>query len=112
MATGDSIEMQRMQEEALRRAREMHERAQRTENAQAREEPPAAPEVPVSPPPDVRHETPVNMPMPSPGPSMPMQNALDSLLQDKERTLILLLLVLISSENNNELLFALMYLLM
>ena len=40
MATGDSPEMRRMQEEAIRRARETRQRAQLTENVAAESSPP------------------------------------------------------------------------
>lgn len=119
MAAGDSLEMQRMQEEALARAREMYERAQNAEYNQKppEEEPPPAPkrqrrkkteEGPVIPP---RTPHPESQLHPEPPPVM-SGNPLDFLMEDKERTLILLLLVMLSEEGNNELMFAMMYLLM
>lgn len=87
MGTGDSPEMQKMQDEAIRRAQEF--------NSQH------------------RHLVPN---IQSPRLNLPKQNKggslLNELLKDKEKTLILLLLVMICEESDDiELLFALLYLL-
>lgn len=138
MATGDSIEMQRMQEEALKRAREMYERAQNAEYNQNREEEPEEPPRQTEPSRPRNHSSqnqnhrptqvtqknnqanPSNVPN---SPANPIENlfagvspgtggALDTLFKDNDKTLIMILLVLLSSEGNNEILFALMYLMM
>lgn len=101
----------RLQEDAIRRAREMQSRARfptrppaaPAREAPAREQPsPALAEAPEEP-----HEnSPQTGIQPTPG-------LLDTLFQDKERTVILALLVLLSGEEgNHELLFALLFLLM
>lgn len=86
----------RMQEEAVRRAKEMQSRARIPHPAGPRRpEPP-----PAEPPPE-----PQEPPVPA--------AALDALFQDKERTLLLALLVLLSSEDaSHDLLFALLFLLL
>lgn len=89
----------RMQEEAVRRAKEMQSRA--------RVPRPAGPRRPEPPPAE---------PPPPPEPQAPpavSAAALDALFQDKERTLLLALLVLLSSEDaSHDLLFALLFLLL
>lgn len=89
----------RMQEEAVRRAKEMQSRARIPHPAGPRRpEPP-----PAEPPPEPQEP-------PAP-PAVPA--ALDALFQDKERTLLLALLVLLSSEDaGHDLLFALLFLLL
>lgn len=92
----------RMQEEAVRRAREMQSRARIPHPAgpQRPEPPPAEP----PPPPE---------PQGPPAPPAAPATALDALFQDKERTLLLALLVLLSSEDaGHDLLFALLFLLL
>lgn len=100
MATGDSPAMQRMQEDAMRRAREAHRRsAYPTEEQTAPQpEPPATPAVPpqVSAPPPVSSQT----------------GMLNMLLKDSDRTTVLLLLVMLQDTGNHELLFALLSLLL
>ena len=97
-----------LQQEALRRAREMHSRAappppphpqqQRTQN-QRREPPPPPREEKKEPPKPNHEEKPPDL--------------LDVLFKDKDRTIILALLILLSGENgDNTLLYALMYLLL
>lgn len=90
----------RMQEEAVRRAREMQSRARIPHPAGPRRpEPP-----PAEPPPE---------PQEPPAPPAVPAAALDALFQDKERTLLLALLVLLSSEDaSHDLLFALLFLLL
>ena len=90
----------RMQEEAVRRAKEMQSRARIPHPAgPGRPEPP-----PAEPPPE---------PQEPPAPPAAPAAALDALFQDKERTLLLALLVLLSSEDaSHDLLFALLFLLL
>ena len=90
----------RMQEEAVRRAREMQSRARIPHPAGPRRpEPP-----PAEPPPE---------PQEPPAPPAAPAAALDALFQDKERTLLLALLVLLSSEDaSHDLLFAPLFLLL
>lgn len=91
----------RMQEEAVRRAREMQSRARIPHPAGSRrpEPPPAEP-----PPPQEDQGPPASPAAPT---------AFDALFQDKERTLLLALLVLLSSEDaGHDLLFALLFLLL
>lgn len=90
----------RMQEEAVRRAKEMQSRARIPHPAGPRRpEPP-----PAEPPPE---------PQEPPAPPAVPAAALDTLFQDKERTLLLALLVLLSSEDaSHDLLFALLFLLL
>ena len=92
----------RMQEEAVRRAKEMQSRARIPHPAgpQRPEPPPAEP-----PPPQEDQGPPASPAAPA--------TALDALFQDKERTLLLALLVLLSSEDaSHDLLFALLFLLL
>ena len=107
----------RMQEEAVRRAKEMQSRARVPPPARPprARPPPAAP-----PPPQKDHGPPAPPAAPPPqedqGPPAPPAapaTALDALFQDKERTLLLALLVLLSSEDaSHDLLFALLFLLL
>lgn len=100
----EEYDFNRLQADAVRRAREMQSRARI---------PPRQP-----PPP----EPPKPSPAPTPKPELskpaeiippPQNGLLNSLLSDKERTIILALLILLSGEDgNHELLFALMFLLM
>lgn len=141
MAAGDSIEMQRMQEEALRRAREMYERARASEQNKEEsstevhseppnDEPPKETENRNTPGANSRNGNPFDTrghnsrprqggtpaPPSQPLPGLPQAvsplNAIETLFQDKEKSLILMLLVLLSDEGNYELLFVLMSLLM
>lgn len=129
--------MNRMQEEAVRRAREMQSRArfpqpsrprtgpQNTAREAPRENPPRgrtereespgeeagtrrdAPSAPAPPVPE--EESPLAQ---EPAESAP-NGLLESLFKDKEKTIILALLILLGSEGgNHELMFALMFLLM
>lgn len=83
--------------EALRRAREMQNRAAHAPD-------PESISAPEPPPVQEAQPAPVSAAKSAPSP-------LDLLLQDKERALILALLILLSGENcGAELLFALMYL--
>lgn len=99
--------IRQMQEEAVRRAREMQSRARIPR--------PSRPEEPAPPEPEAPPETvpaPVQAPVPASQERRP--GLLENLFQDQERTLILALLILLSGEENgnHELLFALMFLLL
>ena len=108
MATGDSPEMQRMQEEAIRRAREMQRRAT------------AAPEAEGHSPEESQKREESGVPENSEDSGsegsmggLPGGELMENLFKDKDRTLILMLLILIGGESeNNELMFALLFLLM
>lgn len=93
-----------MQQDAIRRAREMHSRATSAPRSTAPQERRSAPVE------NNRQEPP---PPPAQQPHMPQQDILASLFKDKDKTIILALLLLLSGENgDNSLLYALMYLLM
>lgn len=116
------FDMNRMQEEAIRRAREMQSRAhippRQNRRQGSRNEPVPAPEPPEQKQPEPPHQEPAPPPsedfQPPAGTEAPAANGLlESLFQDKERTIILALLILLSGEeSNHELMFALMFLLM
>jgi len=95
-------EMRRMQEEAVKRAEEMQNRAKAHINRQLPEQPPvksekAAEERPKMPPEKPKEET---------------GGIFETLMKDKERTLILsLILLLMDEKTDNSLIFALLYLL-
>ena len=96
-----------MQQEAVRRVREMQARAQhlRPEPAQRRE--PPEPERSHE-----RREQPSMPPVPLGPPKPPAEGIFKSLMRDSDQTLILiLLLLLMENEADMELIFALMYLL-
>lgn len=117
---GDSYNFQSLQDEAVRRAREMQARAHIPSFE------PSAPERVPSPPqsePNLHTEQlPIHNerpPAPSPAPQDPAEKPaeelgpgfLDSLLKDNERTLIwVLLLILLEEKADTTLLLALMYL--
>ena len=114
MATNDTNDMQRMQQDAIRRVREMQNRAQQslTRSQQAAPTEPQTPEP--EPQPQRHHDSshahgaPPALPLPQPS---TLSNLFDGLLQDGERTLILvLLLILVSEKADTGLIFALMYL--
>ena len=138
MALNDNMDMQRMQQDAIRRVREMQSRAQQSLNSASREpgrgdtanapkpaghtrsnasgpERAAHPERLHSPKGEPAHEAPSHPPSPSPVPGAhqenPVTDLLNGLLQDGERTLILVLILLLVSEKaDTYLIFALMYL--
>lgn len=160
MAIGDSLEMQRMQQEAIQRAREMYLRAHPPsgEEASAQAVPAAAVSAAAAPAQNTQTQAenrtssaPRNAPgghgpsggqgnaTQTPGPAnrsaagavqnrpqpagsvspQPNQAALaapsilNTLMEDKDRTLILMMLILLSGEGqSNELMFALLYLLL
>ncbi len=99
--------IRQMQEEAVRRAREMQSRARIPRSPRPEEPTPHAPEQP-----SLEHSAPKSEPAQIPHERRP--GLLENLLQDQERTLILALLILLSGEENSshELLFALMFLLL
>ena len=93
----NEVDMNKLREEAARRAREMQARAHIPPPRKPPKEPPPEP-----PPP----------PAPAPAPKGE-HGLLDAFFQDKERTIILALLLLLSGdEKNHELLFALLFLLL
>lgn len=100
------MNMNKLREEAARRAREMQARAHIPQPRKPKEAP--SPQ-PAQEPPQAKHP-----PEPSLQPAAQEEKGLlDAFFQDKERTIILALLLLLSGdENNHELLFALMFLLM
>ena len=104
------FDFNRMQADAVRRAREMQSRARSPERrAQTRAaEPPAPPPEPEPEPQPAPLPAEESEPLAQQQPSL-----LDNLFQDRERTIILALLILLSGEDSNhELMFALMFLLM
>ncbi len=113
MASNDTADMQRMQQDAIRRVREMQSRAQQTLNQSQNPAPP--PEPPPHKEPERAHKPHA---VPPPPPQLPPQaqatslsNLFDGLMQDSERTLIMvLLLILVSEKADTGLIFALMYL--
>lgn len=131
--TNNGYDMQRLQQEAIRRAREMQARAQSTAvppPPAARHEPtrgtssvPMSGAVPVrhAPPPEPQHN-PVGQPHMKEEPTQPdFKNILpgpvgdifDSLMADSERTLILvLLLILVEEKADTGVILALMYLIL
>lgn len=122
MASNETNDMQRMQQDAIRRVREMQSRANQSLN---RSQPNASPEHPAretSQQSQQNHSSPSSSrSAPAPPSLLPDLSALpqasslnslfDSLLQDGERTLILvLILILVSEKADTGLIFALMYL--
>ncbi len=97
-------EMRRMQEEAVKRAEEMQSRAKAHINHQPEHPPPPIPQkenltenIPKIPPEKPKEET---------------GGIFETLMKDKERTLILsLILLLMDEKTDNSLIFALLYLL-
>ena len=101
-------DIRRMQEEAVRRVRDMQDRARRhTESTEKRTPPPVMPQAPESPP-EKQPDPPRENPPPAPAPG-----GFETLLRDKDRTLILSLLILLCDDDRDPgLLFALLFLLM
>lgn len=130
MADSYNYDMQRLQQDAIRRAREMQSRAQssapplnvpssRAAPVQNRPAPPAAPPPERhTPPPQERHvpsDTPAPRHTPAQGlmkgPLNPIGDIFGSLMADSERTLILVLIILLVEEKaDTGVIFALMYL--
>ena len=142
MPANDNSEMNRLQQDAIRRVQEMQNRARQAAASGSHRDPPAAraqgpaaaqqpaerqhppephsrtearhPEPPPAEPPTPRHP-PENHPQPPVilpgGDGNPLNNILDTLMQDHERTLILILILLLSAEKaDTSLILALMYL--
>lgn len=120
--TNNSYDMQYLQQEAIRRAREMQARAQ---SAAAPPAPaPAPPKVPGSVPVRRTQEPPHSQPEQPPRPAGnspldglkanlpgPVGDIFDSLMADSERTLILILLLILMEEKaDTGVIMALMYL--
>lgn len=107
MALQTDSNMQRMQEEAMRRMREMHSRARPTEtSSSSREE--RQPEQPEQP----HQET--SFPAAETSAQKP-QGLMEVLMRDKDRTIILALVLLLGSDSGKDsadLLLALLFLLM
>lgn len=98
-------EMRRMQEEAVRRTEEMQNRAKAQIHRQPEPLPQAAPKAE-----SIAEERPV-MP-PPPKPKAETGGIFETLMKDKEQTLILsLILLLMDEQTDNSLIFALLYLL-
>lgn len=112
----DRYDMQSLQQEAIRRAREMQARAQIPPSYV-----PPQPSVPETPHPHTEqmpihaqkpgsrpeHDFPLPLPL-----AQPIEGALDFLTKDSERSLILiLLLILLEEKADTSMIFALMYLL-
>jgi len=109
----DRFNMQNLQQEAIRRAREMQARAQIPPSYTPPRPVEGAPhthaeQMPVhAPKPENRHAPPPRPPDPP-----PLSGSLDFLMKDSERTLILaLLLILMEERADSSLVFALTYLL-
>ncbi|HEX3017229.1 MAG TPA: hypothetical protein VHP31_05175 [Caproicibacter sp.] len=109
----DRMEMNHLQQEAIRRAREMQARAQ-IPPAYVPPPPPREKE----PPHPRQEQMPVHQsqesrkPPSGPLPDIPIEGALEFLMKDTERTLILiLLLILLEEKSDTSLIFAMMYLL-
>lgn len=125
-STSDRMEMSRLQQEAIRRAREMQARAQippvyvpPQPSPQPQQPPPPAPPMEPDPPPQPPMEQmPLHPNEESRRPqspllsNLPIGGALDFLMKDPERTIILiLLLILLEEKADTSLIFAMMYLL-
>ena len=97
-------EMRRMQEEAVRRTEEMQNRAKTQIHRQPEPPPKAEPKNEVIP--EERHIMPPEKPKEETG------GIFETLMKDKEQTLILsLILLLMDEQTDNSLIFALLYLL-
>lgn len=112
MAANDTNDMQRMQQDAIRRVNEMQNRAQQSLNRSQSTPPPEPPKA--APASQQQHDSsPAHgglpaLPIPQ---SSTLSNLFDGLLQDSERTLILvLILILVSEKADTGMIFALMYL--
>ena len=98
----NELDMNKLREEAARRAREMQAKA-RIPPPRKQQKPSAPEEKQESRPPETE----------APAPSKEEPGLLDAFFQDKERTIILALLLLLSGEGeNHELLFSLLFLLL
>lgn len=98
----NELDMNKLREEAARRAREMQAKA-RIPPPRKQQKPSAPEEKQESRPPEPE----------APAPSKEEPGLLDAFFQDKERTIILALLLLLSGDQKNQdLLFALLFLLL
>ena len=96
------LDMNKLREEAARRAREMQARAHIPQPRKQQNDPPSQPKQAPQPQNQVQMQ-----------PSQEEGSLLNAFFKDKERTIILALLLLLSGdEKNNDLLFALMFLLL
>ena len=123
MADNYNYDMQRLQQDAIRRAREMQSRAQinapqNIPHNRAAPKPPApvqtaskpAAAVPAAPQPELPRVNPPSSESPM-NPLSSISDIFESLFNDKERALLLLLIVLLVEEKADvALVFALMYL--
>jgi len=122
VASNETNDMQRMQQDAIRRVREMQSRANQSLNRSQSTAPQERPAHEASQHSQQNHSQPSSSHS-APAPpsllpdlsSLPQASSLnslfDSLLQDGERTLILvLILILVSEKADTGLIFALMYL--
>lgn len=104
----EEYDFNKLQADAVRRAREMQSRARIPQMPQRRADvqQPAAPPPEPEKPPETEMITPSNQ-------ATTQGGLMQALFQDRERTIILALLLLLSGEDgNHELMFALMFLLM
>ena len=96
------LDMNKLREEAARRAREMQARAHIPQPRKQQVDPPSQPKQVPQPQNQVQMQ-----------PAQEEGSLLNAFFKDKERTIILALLLLLSGdEKNNELLFALLFLLL
>lgn len=128
MADSYSYDMQRLQQDAIRRAREMQARAMGSSAPQRAPAPvnpvPAPPPVQQPeparriPPAEPKHSMPREQHIPVQEPLLggmlkPVEDIFELLMKDSERTLILLLIFLLVEEKSNpEVIFTLMYLIL
>lgn len=121
MADNNNYDMQRLQQDAIRRTREMQARAQsalQSQNPPTPSSPGPARTAPVSPAPPPRHMSPpehVPLPEAEPrkGPLAPVSDIFEALMKDSEKTLILVLIILLVEEKaDTGVIFALMYLIL
>lgn len=129
MPANDNSEMNKLQQDAIRRVQEMQNRARQAAASSNRREPPAKPQGTATPHPSEQRGKPEPQPAGQPAPrhpterhpqppallpggdANPLNNILDTLMQDNERTLILILILLLSAEKSDtSLILALMYL--
>ena len=129
MPANDNSEMNKLQQDAIRRVQEMQNRARQAAASSNRREPPAKPQGTATPHPPEQRGKPEPQPAGQPAPrhpterhpqppallpggdANPLNNILDTLMQDNERTLILILILLLSAEKSDtSLILALMYL--
>lgn len=106
------LDMNKLREEAARRAREMQARAHIPQPRKQQVDPPSQPKQAPQPQNQVQMQPSQGHPSETPAPQEE-GSLLNAFFKDKERTIILALLLLLSGdEKNNELLFALMFLLL